>query len=338
MGQGAAGVGCRPVDVKVDGYASWRHYADHLWPIWQALPDESKGTFYAPRDVCQWHHRLPLTEGLPGRRSDVPVLVAGFADAHTVRPRPVFLVNHGAGQTYAHTKAPESFSGGPGRERVLLHLEPGPLAARASGAAGHEFVEVGMPFLDPWHHTRPIPQRGLIAIALHHQGRGAPEQMSAWTHFEQGFKALAADGLDVVGHGHPRGWERTQNRWRQLGIPTEPSFERVLDDAALLVTDISSAGPMFASTGRPVVWISAPWHLSAPESGGRFHHWTRCVEDAGGHVTDPGDLPDVVRHHLFHPSRLVGAQQPIVGDVFAHTDGLSASRSAAEIVRVLGAG
>lgn len=324
--------------MKIDSYASWAHYWWHATPIWRALPDDLRGVAYAPRDVINQCPNADLVEGLPDRRSSDPVLVAGFADAHTVRPRPTILVNHGAGQSYKATKAPASFSGGPGRERVLLHLEPGPLAARASAAAGHTYAEVGMAAMDPWHHTRPIPQRGLIAIALHHNGRGAPEQMSAFTHFEPGFKALATDGLDVVGHGHPRGWERTQNRWRQLGIPAEPSLIRVLDEAALLITDISSAGPMFASTGRPVVWISAPWHTAAPESGGRFHHWTRTVDPVRGHVTDPEELADIVRHHLFHPSRLVAAQQPIVDDVFAYTDGQAAQRAAAEIVKVLGVG
>lgn len=323
--------------MKVDGFCSWRHYFDHAWPVWAALPDNIKGTFYAPRDVCQWHHGAELVEGLPDRRSPDPVLVAGFADAHTVRPRPVFLLNHGAGQTYKQTKAPESFSGGPGRERVLLHLEPGPMAARASDAAGHVYAEVGMPFLDKWHHTRPIPQAGLVAVALHHNGRGAPEQMSAWTHFADAFRQLAGT-VDVLGHGHPRGWERTANRWRQMGVKPESSFAKVLDRAALLVTDISSAGPMFASTGRPVVWISAPWHLSAPESGGRFHDWTRDVASVGGHVTDPAELVNAVTHHLAHPSRLVVAQQAIVADVFSACDGMAAQRAAAEVVRRLGAG
>lgn len=319
----------------IDCFGSWRHYVDHLLPIWHALPHETRGTFYAPLDVCQWHHDAGLTEGLPDRRSSDPVLVAGFSDAHTVRPRPVVLVNHGAGQTYAATKGAESFSGGPGRERVVLHLEPGPLASRASDAAGHAYAEVGMPLLDPWHHTRPIPQAGLVVVALHHNGRGTPEQMSAWTHFERGFKAMVADGLNVVGHGHPRGWERTANRWRQMGVQPVSSFAAVLDSAALLITDISSAGPMFASTGRPVVWISAPWHVSAPESGGRFHDWTRAVEAVGGHVTDPAELPDVVRRHLARPHVLVEAQRRIVDDVFHACDGHSAQRAAAEIVRVL---
>lgn len=321
--------------MTINAFASWRHFADHLLPIWRALPDELRGSFYAPRDVIAWHPKAGLVEGLP--RDASPVLVAGFGDHHTVRPRRTILVNHGAGQTYGANplaKGNEAFSGGPGRERVILHLEPGQMAARASQAAGHRFAEVGMPFLDPWHHTRPIPQRALVAVALHHNGRGAPEQMPAWPHYAAAF-ALLADSVELVGHGHPRGWERVANQWARLGVTPEPDFARVLDRAALLVTDISSAGPMFASTRRPVVWLSAPWHLSAPASGGRFHAWTEAVEHAGGHVTDPDDLVDQVRRALAVPEPIVAAQQPIIDDVFCATDGGAAERAVAAICQAV---
>lgn len=320
----------------IDAYAEWPHFVWHLLPIWDALPADARGTFYAPRHICARYPDVGLVEGLPARDGTAPVLVAGFGDAHQCRPRPVVLVNHGAGQTYTQTRSPESFSGGPGRDRVILHLEPGPLAARASKRAGYPYVEVGVPAMDPWHQppTCPFAESPVVAVALHHNGRGAPEQMSAWTHYEAAFAELAAC-VDVVGHGHPRGWERTRNKWHAAGVTTEESFARVLDTASLLVTDISSVGPLFASTGRPVVWISAPWHTAAPESGGRFHDWTRAVEEAHGHVTDPADLADTVQHHLFHPSRLVAAQRAIVDDVFYACDGHAAERAADAIVQVL---
>lgn len=321
--------------LRVDAMASWRHFADHLLPIWRALPDHARGGFYATREVIRWHPDAPLTEGLPERAGYAPVLVAGFEDHHTVRPRPTILVNHGAGQTYVRTQGAESFSGGPNRDRVLLHLEPGPMAARASAAAGLCHVQVGCPYLDPWHRNPPEPTPGLVAVALHHNGRGAPEQMSAWPHYAAAVAELARH-VDLVGHGHPRGWERTQARWQRIGVRPWARFADVLDRAALLVTDISSAGPMFASTGRPVVWISAPWHLAAPESGGRFHEWTRAVEGLG-HVTDPTGLCRVVQEVLDAPQALTAASQAIVGDVYCATDGLAAERAAHEILRLLDA-
>lgn len=318
--------------MLVDALATWPHYASHLDPIWAALPAEVRGTFWAPRAVAR---DRGLTEGMPGRAETSPVLVAGFSDHHALRPtRPTIMVNHGCGQAYRTTKSPESFSGGPGRERVLLHLEPGPLAARATAAAGYPYAVVGCPLLDRWHACPPTPEPGLVVVALHHNGRGAPEQMSAFTHFEAAFADLVRH-VKLVGHGHPRGWERTANRWHSIGVEPEPSFASVLDRASLLVTDISSAGPMFASTGRPVVWVSAPWHTAAPESGGRFHDWTRHVEGAHGHVTDPADLVGTVLHHLFHPSRLVAAQQPIVDDCYAYTDGHAAQRAAEAVCGLL---
>lgn len=321
--------------VRVDAYASLRHFGDHLLPIWRALPESVRGTFWAPRDVCAWFPDEPLTEGVPGRTAtnNGPVLVAGFQDHHTVRPRPTILVNHGAGQSYAATKGAESFSGGPGRERVWLHVEPGPLAARASVRANHVFAQTGMAFLDPWHANPVTPEPGLICVALHHNGRGAPEQMPAWPHYEAALRDLCAD-FRVLGHGHPRGWGRVENRWRRWGVPSTPFFSTVLDHASLLITDVSSVGPMFASTGRPVIFLSAPWHLAAPESGGRFHTWTR-VSGWRGHVTDPNMLEATVAAALADPQPLVDAQRAIVDEVFYKCDGQSARRAADAIIGCL---
>lgn len=318
--------------MTVHAYASWPHYFDHLFPVLREVPESHRGTFFAPRHVIAARPDYGLVEGVP---SEGPVLVAGYVDHHAVRPLPTILVNHGAGQSYVSTRSPESFSGGPNRDRVRLHLEPGPLAARASAAAGHPFAVVGMPLMDRWHAKPLWPQPGLVAVALHHNGRGAPEQGSAWPHYADAFAGLAAAGVNVLGHGHPRGWERTANQWRRLGVTPEPDFGSVLDRAALLITDVSSAGPMFASTGRPVVFVSAPWHLAAPVSGGRFFDWVDAVDGVGGHVTDPADLRDAVCRTLADPAPLVAAQSEMVTDVFYACDGLAASRAADAVVGLL---
>lgn len=332
----------------IDAYAGWRHFADHLAPIWLALPEDLRGRFSAPPEVARWMVRPgaphPVTvdgSGFPDRKSRAPILVASFTDHHAVRPRPTVLANHGAGQSYLGdpaAKGNECFSGGPGRERVLLHLEPGPLAAAKSDAAGYRYELVGSPRLDPWHDAR---ERGsgersgesdplTVAIGFHHNARGCAEQMTAQPHYDPVLPTLAAR-YELVGHGHPRSWERTAHHWGKLGVRAEPDFARVLDQAAVYVTDTSSTGVEFASTGRPVIFCSAPWYRRDVDHGGRFWEWPRHAL----HVEEPADLPDAISVALGRPECLARRQWPMVDGVFAAVDGRAAQRSAAAIVSLL---
>lgn len=327
--------------MKVDAYCSLRHYLDHLAPVWLALPDEVRGTLIAPPDVLAWGQRSgaphPVTGalGFPDRRSRDPVLVASFPDHYAVRPRPTVMVNHGAGQTYlgdAQARGNECYSGGPGRERVLLHLEPGALAARQSEQAGMPYAVVGSPRLDPWHDgsCRVDHASAKVAIGFHHNGRGCPEQRTALTHYEPVLYSLR-DQFDLIGHGHPRSWDRTAHMWSKLGVRAESDFARVLDEAAVYVTDTSSTGVEFASTGRPVIFCSAPWYRREVDHGGRFWEWPRHAL----HVEDPAYLLDAVTTALDDPDPLVKCQQPMVEQVFWQCDGEAAQRAAAAIVRLL---
>lgn len=320
----------------IDAYASLRHFADHLAPIWLALPPVQRGTFFAPREILRWASRsttpfpLALTEGFPDPRSRTPVLVAGFGDHHAVRPRPTVLVNHGAGQSYITRKGAESYSGGPGRERVVLHLEPGTLAAKASAIAGYRYTEVGCPRLDPWH---PVPGSRVpgktvaIAIRQHTPPQTCAEQRSIWPEYEHVMPALA-ERFDLLGHGHPRGWERTETRWARLGIPFTADSYVVLDQAAVLVTCSSSIGWEFASTGRPVIWCNgSSWRRDA-------HHGGRFWEPLPGYVVDEaGQLAGAIERALAEP--FDPAWWGAVDRVYAHRDGRAAQRAAEAIVTVL---
>lgn len=319
----------------IDAYASWRHYADHLAPVWAALPEESRGCFYATPEVITWLSRptapvrVEASPGFPDRAAKHPVLVAGFTDHHAVRPRQTVLLNHGAGQSYLGSvaKGNECYSGGPGRERVLLHLEPGPLAAKRTADAGQPFVEVGAPKLDPWHVGRRVmPSDPVVAFGFHHEARGCAEQRSALPYYREAIEALSGR-VTLLGHGHPRGWERTANWWSKLGVEAEPDFARVLDRATVYVTDTSSTGVEFASTGRPVIFCSAPWYRRDIDHGGRFWDWT----DHALHVQDPADLATAVRVAQGWPA-LLERQQAIVESVYCATDGRATERAVAAVV------
>lgn len=326
----------------IDAYASWRHYADHLAPVWAALPPEARGRFYAPLEVASWLRRTGAADPVqvagpwPPRDRRPPVLVASFTDHHDMRPRPTVIVNHGAGQSYLGDPAArghECFAGGPGRERAILHLEPGPLAGRAAFAAGYRFEMVGSPRLDRWHIDPPRPGNGVVAFGFHHTGRnGPPEQRSALDHYREAVADVCGQlGDRALGHGHPRSWVRTWDWWAKLGVRAEPDFERVLAEADVYVTDNSSTGVEFASTGRPVIWCSAPWYRRGVTHDGRFWDWP----EHSLHVERPGALAGAIRTALSWRRSLAAMQAPMVADVFAATDGHAAERAAQAIVRTL---
>lgn len=135
----------------LDGYASAAHYAAHLVPIWDALPAEVRGAFYAPRASDPWGEPLP-----PRWPRDRIVLVASYVDALKCRPRSLVYVEHGAGQAYpgdARSARNPSYSGGDSLENVILFLCPSEtVAARwRERYPAVPVAVVGCPKLDPWH-------------------------------------------------------------------------------------------------------------------------------------------------------------------------------------------
>lgn len=327
---------------RIDAYASWRHYVDHLAPIWLALPEEHRGTFYVTSDIAWWAsrpgapHPVDVVVGRPDRTQRGMVLVAGIRDHHDVNPRRTVLLNHGAGQSYRNGRGAEAYAGGPNRERVALNLEPGPLAAKAAADAGQRFVEVGCAKLDPWHAPlyAQASDSGLVAVGFHHQPpQHCAEQMTAWPHYVDAWPDLARR-FRLLGHGHPRGWQRTADQWTKIAVEAEPDFAQVLNRAAVYVTDASSTGVEFASTGRPVIWCNAPWYRRDVDHGGRFWSWL----DHSLSVDESAQLPEVIAHALNLASDQpywYDKQRPMVEECYVATDGRATERATSAIVELL---
>lgn len=84
----------------IEAYVSVAHYAEHLQPILDALPDALRGSMYAPRPVDAEVRALGIAcENGTVLNSTAPILAAGYQDLRYAR-RPKVLVQHGAGQTY----------------------------------------------------------------------------------------------------------------------------------------------------------------------------------------------------------------------------------------------
>lgn len=147
----------------IDAYASLRHYAEHLAPVWAALPESARGTFWSPDHAHRWG------TGLDGKRDTSRlVLVASYRDALMMDPSELVLVEHGAGQTYVGVTE-GSYAGGRGHQRVRLFLCPNEhVAARWRGEYTAPAVVVGCPKLDRWHLSAVQSPRAPAGACSHH--------------------------------------------------------------------------------------------------------------------------------------------------------------------------
>lgn len=311
----------------IDCFASWQHYLPHLLPVWRALPDEVRGTFFVSFPAEGF--RL----GRPDGRSTNPVLVAGISDHYLVHPRPTIMVNHGVGQTYngaGDGRGGDAYSGGPGRERVVLHLEPGPLAARASADGGLPYEVVGSPMMDSVGPRSS--DAAIVAMSFHHTvPQACPEQRSALPHYEAVLSEIA-QRFYLFGHGHPRSWPKAHKLWTELRVNPVPDFSRVLQMASVYVVDNSSSAAQAAAMGIPVILLSAPWFRRDVEHDGRFWQWPRHMV----HVSEPDDLAETIDRVLSDPATYVEQQRPVVEDCYVAVDGRASLRASEAILRVLG--
>lgn len=339
--------------MLVDSYASLPHYAEHLQPVLEQL--ERRGVLgerWAPRHGEWWGRAIAR------RDLSRPVLVAGFADMQRVNPSPVILLEHGAGQAYEGTTS-GSYSGGAGWERARLFLCPNDAVARRWRATYRApAVVVGSPKLDRWHGSSSTcnrerasfrayqsieraasgdvqRRRPVVAVTFHWECSIVPETRSAWQHYDRALPDLVtwadAAGVELLGHGHPRLWGKIERRWRRLGVEPVEHFVDVLERADLLVGDNTSALPEFASTGRPVLWLNAPWYRRDVDHGGRFWTWPQ------GQVTcdEPDELPDRILQALADPPPARLSRSRMVQRVYPLRDGQAAARAADAIERIL---
>ena len=284
----------------IDFYFSQRHYGDHLLPIWRGLPDELRGDVLFERPNLSEH---PLVREANGRKrkgrqvlGGKRVVTAGIADAQNARRwgAGVCLVEHGAGQTY-RTPAGElphpSYSGGSKRSGIGLFLCTNEKVARANeGLYGPRSVVVGSPRLSDLREARAAqrltePQdRPVLALCWHWDCRVAPESFWALPEFAPAlFDLVASWPGKIIGHGHPRVWNRLDVIYRSAGIEPVRDFVEVVRRADVVSFDSTSVGFEAAALGIPVVLCdSARWRRNV-EHGLRFWRWAdigpRLVSD-----------------------------------------------------------
>ncbi len=280
--------------------ASAPHYAAHLDPITRLLP--------ADLDVT---------------------VVASYRDLLTARKRGaerIVLAQHGAGQSYGGdpTSARHpSYPGGDDNDDVGLFLVPNEHAAkRWRDRYPRACVRViGSPRLD----TLPARDGGgggaaTVAVSFHFDPHVSPEARSAFGWYRSAV-AMLADRFHVIGHGHPKA-THLPRFYERNGIEHVASFDDVCRRADIYVCDNSSTLFEFASTGRPVVVMNAPWYRRDIDHGLRF--WDTA--EIGANIWHPGDLIPAVENAKATYGRL-----SLLDEVYAHPNG-AAARAAEAII------
>jgi hypothetical protein len=315
---------------RIDLFATYPHYLDHLLPVFDALPDDRKGNVYVPSDLRPRPRGERIRFGTPPS-SDAPLIVAGFQDLRYAH-RSKVLLNHGAGQRYANVDSP-SYAGGPGREQVGLFLEPNRASADANLARypTARAAVVGCPLLDGWTKI-PAPGDGTIGVAFHWpchlvtvDDENVPESGWAWLSWRDTIAELAKV-RHVLGHGHPRARRHLEAWWAELGVEAVWSPTELLARCDTVVIDNSSFAYEAAACGRGVVLLDdASWR---PE----VEHGLRFWRDIPGSHLMPSAALKGLLHEIDNVDWHAQHRQKVVERVYGPVDGHASERAAQAIL------
>lgn len=328
---------------KIDFLSTAPHYFDHLYPVWEALPDDLKGTFYVDDVPFKSSDRIRergidcvsiSAEKLV--RNPNPIVVAGLNPKLRSNPN-LILLNHGAGQTYLNKgkHLHQSFSGGPDRDNILLFLNPNKRAYEADlqayPLASHAMI--GCPKIDSFlKKPRPSNDIPVVAISFHFDSRVCEETRTSFPYYKDAIAQLSREpGIKLLGHGHPRIIDDLIPFYEALGVEIVRDFEEVIERADLYVCDNSSTIFEFASTDRPVLLLNSPWYRKDVEHGLRF--WEHA--DIGIQCDYPADLPYLVRQALDDPEEIKLRRREHIKDVYAVLDGTSSQKAVEAILELL---
>lgn len=297
--------------MQVDFYASEKHYKEHIYPIYEMMPEETRGIF----TNCTKELSSPF------------VVVASFKDYRHTRPRKAIYLEHGAGQTYS--KRHPWHAGGVGKEDVILFLCPSERVADINRKhyPSTPSYAIGCPKLDM---MKPNGEKtGKIAVSFHWEGGLVPETRSSFPYFREGIRNIK-ERYELIGHSHPRIERVLKDFYESEKIPYEKDFENVIENADIYICDNSSTIFEFAAMGKPVVVLNAPWYRRNVEHGMRFWEYA----DIGIQVDRGEDLGEAIEEtRKRDPQRK--RREEIVKEVYFSTDGEATKRAIERILEVL---
>lgn len=335
----------RPVDF----FARRSNYVDHMAPVWFALDEDIRGSFYVPALIQEY----AIAKGLdvvplkpPGINNkldvapggDGPLVTCGYNDLqralHKKPRRPMIFMQHGIGLTFQNN----AYAGGAGMQRdVSLFLDPNEhtRALIAKTFPHKPGAVIGTPKMDKFSGQRSAISgqhegKAVVCISFHWDGsRIAPEAGNAFDHYRSVLPELArCEQFTLIAHGHPRNLGALAHFYEQCGIETVWDFDEVMQRADLYVNDCSSTLYEFCVTGKPVIILNAPQFRRNVHTGIRFWKYT----DVGPQVNEPKELASVISEQLAVISdQWAAARGKAVADLYPYL-GESANR-AAEVIQ-----
>lgn len=344
----------RRVASVIDVYASQPNYWRHLAPV--------------VRELCRRGHEVRTgasTMGKPwGDRwmraptDSTLMIVASHTDASRWPWLRCVYVEHGAGQTYIGQK--DGYAGAEGLDNVVLFLAPNEVVAQRWRERYDVAVAVvGCPALDQFFDVTPILQdvakapvgdggravdglrtRGVpvVAVTSHWFCGVVPETMPVLPLYESALRSLCdAAVVSMVGHTHPRAWQRTRALWDRLGVPYEPDPDVLLRTADLLVADNTSLMYEAAAIDVPVLALNWPWNRKRNQGYRRdVEHGLRFWSHVPGLSCDTADeLVGQVQRALEDPPEAKKLRADAATRAYAHRDGRSAARAADAIEELI---
>lgn len=312
----------------IDVLAAEGHFADHLAPVWLALPEELRGSFHfigrgPDRDLPGWRRDMP-------KGSARHTLVASAGDLIRSRKlgRPTAIMEHGCGQSFGghpSSASHSSYAGGRNRDaQLFLHPGPHPAARDKAAYPGARVEVVGCPKLDALP-TKPRVRRPVVAVGFHWDCRVSMETRSGHHEFGRLLGPLA-QRFEMIGTGHPRIIDKLTPAYRLRGIEVVRSFEEVCRRADVYLNDASSTLFEFASTGRPVVVMNPSYYRREIRHGLRF--WEAATVGVG--VGPQDSLVDAVVEALEDAPARQLAREAALDLVYAYRTG--AAQRAAQVL------
>jgi hypothetical protein len=298
----------------IDALATEPHFAAHIRPVFDALPERLRGAFHEA----------------PGQPASAAVVVASYGDHKRARAmgyERIVRMEHGAGQSYAGDPASAdipNYAGGRDADDVGLFLVPGPHPAARWGQRypDAQVAMIGCPKLDAL--PRPIADRATVALSFHFPAYlGAAEGDGAFRWYRNLIPQLAKR-FDLIGHAHPRHAARIRPWFARAGVPFVEAFEDVCRQAAVYACDNSSTIFEFAATGRPVVLLNGPHYRRTVEHGLRF--WE--ASHVGVHA-QPATVVAAIERALVDGREEVRAREHALDLVYSQRSGGAAAGAAA---------
>lgn len=288
--------------MKIHLLASWKHYVDHIFPVWNALPDDMRGSvFVTLKDEAERvaASGISVTPNKTIIDKNDKYIIAGYADIKRVpRGADICLMEHGAGQTYVNVRS-GSYAGGRDRSRVGLFIVPNERVASINMAAYPDVMTVaaGSPRLDVLYDARMRNEHkrtgNKLAVSFHWRCLLCPETNTAFDEWKKDIIKLACTGNQhVLGHGHPRLWEEISDFWKSSGIEPVQDWLTVVRRADVYACDNSSTMFEAAAIGLPVVLLNSKRWRRDVEHGLRF--WDES--GMGPNLLPGDDIGNAIRH------------------------------------------